>query len=824
MSTVTVDLSKATPITPAPATGGAAPPVTVDMSKATPVQPPEEKEGFGGWLEGLGHMMRPVLPGGMQADLTPPTIGAAKAEGGGMGGLLDFMRWLGMKYIGAPGEGDLRGAFQQNYLKQHPGAQQDEIDQAYQQTAQQKVNDHMKDAADFLRKGTEPQGAGENIGYGLALAGEGEALPEMGAEDLLRIAGTRGMKAADMLANTKDLAATLTKNPTAAKYMAIGIKAAKVAAEESAKMYGQTYLHTEDPEEARKAAMIGGGLGLAAGGSEVGAQALRDRFGTKTIKIGSVEMPALARQVNEKGFAVPGRAEEAPKIQAAQEAGFQQVVGHTAREATRNALTAINETRPMLTPISDESRLLQAPPIERPTFTVEGVPTTETQEGSLTQRAEPIPGREMTAGYGGPPQPGFGPSFTPGSPFQNAPEPVPGHMHPVPDITGPTPEEVLGGQTPRPPAASPGRGDVVGGGGPLTTNSLPEAEGWLSRFNQITSSPDFEKLPAARQTAILGQQKALQDQLDMFYAGYKGHPAYTQRFTPIDPDEAANQVHTFGDAAAQVEAAAKPVYQRLDQLSNGEFTKLRQQSQAAKATMRRAGSIDAYDAAEERYHQANAAIGDLIDRSSPNMTQQDYQATRNAWRQSRRLDELDTIFERMMNGVTHEEGEIGMPRYIDKARVKPIQKFLDSGTNQEQIQQLIGREGIINLKNVTNLLSERATSSTSQNLMRETMMQLMGHFGRYGYGALAGGALAGVLGMDVRGGAAAGAVTADALRWGWRYAATTPRVGQMVDMAVRNQVGTKVAAPLIARAIAQAAGLFKPDQKQEENQEEGGEK
>jgi hypothetical protein len=64
--------------------------------------------------------------------------------------------------------------------------------------------------------------------------------------------------------------------------------------------------------------------------------------------------------------------------------------------------------------------------------------------------------------------------------------------------------------------------------------------------------------------------------------------------------------------------------------------------------------------------------------------------------------------------------------------------------------------------------------------------------------------------MNPAEGAFAGGVTADALRWGWRYAATTPRVGQMIDMAVRNGVTTKIAAPLIARAIAQAAGLFKP--------------
>jgi hypothetical protein len=202
------------------------------------------------------------------------------------------------------------------------------------------------------------------------------------------------------------------------------------------------------------------------------------------------------------------------------------------------------------------------------------------------------------------------------------------------------------------------------------------------------------------------------------------------------------------------------------------------------------------------------------------MTQEDYQAARNAWRQSRRLDELDTVFERMMNGVTYEEGEMGMPRFVEKARTKAIQNFLDIGTNQQQIGDLIGREGIINLKNVTNLLSDRATSQPAQKMVMETVGVIAKRFGHAGYGAAAGGLGAKLLGGDPYTASLAGGVTADALRRAWRYAATTPKVGQMIDMAVRSQVAPKIAAPLIARVLAQAAGLYKPGQEPEPGQEQ----
>jgi hypothetical protein len=767
-----------------------------------PPTPPQQSEGFGGWLEGLGKVMRPVqmpgLGGTVQADLTPQTIGAGKSVGGGLSTVLDFMHWLGMKYIGAGGTmsgySPTEDAFRSDYLKQHPGAPEDEIGKAYQQTAQQKVNDHMQDASAWLRRGTEPIGAGENVGYFGEQAGEMGLMPELAAEDLFRLAGKPGMKVADQLANTKDLAKALTDNPAVRKYLAIGIKATKTAAEEGGKLYGQTYLHTEDPDEAARAGRLGLGMGAAAGGLEVGAQAWRDKFGTKNIKIGPVEIPALARQVNEKGFAEPGRAEEAPKIQAAQEAGFNEVIGHTARDATRSALSALNESRPLVPTITDEARLLGAPgAVPRPQFTIEGTPITEVAQGPLTQRAEEIPERTATASYGAPPSPGFGPSFTPRSAWQGN-KPVPGHLHPG--------EE----------ASAAARRDVVGGGGTMSTSSLPEAEGWLHRYEEAQMRPEYDDMPPERQAEIERQRKSLQDQLDMFYGENQpaGHPAYTQRFQPVDVDDAAKQVHTFGDASAQIEAAAKPVYQRLDQLSNGDFTKLRQQSQGAKRLMRRATTTESFEKAQQNYYEANNEITALIDRSSPHITQEDYQATRNAWRQARRLDELDTVFERMMNGVTHEEGAMGMPRYLEKARTKAIQNYLDTGTNQQQIGDLIGREGIINLKNVTNLLSDRATSQTAQKMMWETTKLIAQRVQYAGYGAAAGHVAARLVGMNPAEGAFAGGVTADALRWGWRYAATTPRVGQMIDMAVRNGVTTKIAAPLIARAIAQAAGLFKP--------------
>lgn len=652
---------------------------------------------------------------------------------------------------------------------------------------------HMQDAANWLRTGGEAEGVWENIGA----AGE-QVLEYIGTDGLLKLAGpaakgtetgARIVDAAKNLKGAQQVAEFLSAHPKIAGLVGIGLKASK----DALTMGGQGYAHTEDPHQAAVAAALGAGANVAGEAVELGAARWLAKKGPKTIKVGPFEAPALNRQVNEKGFAVPGRADEAPEIQQAQEQLFHNVVGHTAREATATALDRINEMRPVYPATEEAARMLPAGEDAEPfTFTLQGTPTVEGTTGEMVQSAAKVPGRAAFKE----------PQYTTAS----APtrEPIrPG---------GPTAAEGQQGADIRTATTPEAAADTARGGGNLQSTSPSEAEGWLRQIEDLQQTPEYSKLSESQQNAIESQRQQLADQLKVYYSS-----AYTRsRFQPVNVGEAAGSVNTFGDAAAQVEGAAKPVYERLDQISNGDFNKYKEAAKQAQAVMRRTTTMDAYEDAQKRFTEANGAINDLIDSHRSQISFEDYMTAKNAWRDSSRLDEMHNLVERMLNGVTYEEGAQGMPRFIERTRTKSIQDYLNKGTNQEQIEGLIGKEGVRNLKNVTNLLSDSKTTRATQGLGREVYMELARRAGKAGAGAFAGSVIAPHFGLSPWQGAVGGAAASDGLRWILRTAAISPRIGNMLESAIRNEVSTKIAAPLIARTIAQMKGAMEPPQQEEE--------
>jgi hypothetical protein len=147
-------------------------------------------------------------------------------------------------------------------------------------------------------------------------------------------------------------------------------------------------------------------------------------------------------------------------------------------------------------------------------------------------------------------------------------------------------------------------------------------------------------------------------------------------------------------------------------------------------------------------------------------------------------------------------------------RAKSLENYLNKGTNRAQIEQLIGKEGVENLKDLSLLLSKADTARTTTGVLKNVVLQLRGHATS---GGMIGGLLAHMLGLDWETGAAvgvAGALATDGARWVLRDATTNPRIGRTISYAARNGIRPQVYAPLIARMIAV------PFQEQQEQQPE----
>jgi hypothetical protein len=505
------------------------------------------------------------------------------------------------------------------------------------------------------------------------------------------------------------------------------------------------------------------------------------------VNIAGVDIPVLASQLNEAKMPIEGGAEGAPKMAAGQQEGAQQAIGNVAKNATQTALDRVNQTRPAIAATTDAARMLPAPEGAQPfTFTLGGTPTAEEPTGQIAHPAGKV--QQPAA---------FPPKFTTAS----GPEPVAGGE-------GTTGADV---STATPPEA---RGETVGGGGVLQTTNPATAESWLRQLEEVEQSSAFKSLKPAQQEAISAERGRLADQLGMYHAS-----PYAQHFGQVDTENALSHVRTFGDAADQIQAAVKPVYEKLDQVSNGDFNKYNQAAKQALRIMRSATSTDAYEAAEQRYREATGAIDDLINRHAGDVSTKDYSAAKMAWRDSSRLNELHSVFERMMNGITAEESDQGLSRVMT-GRTKQLEAYLSKGQNREQIEGLIGTDGVTNLKKLTQLMSKANTNRQTVSAAREIYNRIAEHARVGGGGGLIGGAVAHWMGAPWYEGMLAGAATTEGIRAVMRDAMTNPRIGNLLDYAVEHGVSPAVYAPLIARAIVEPLEEPEPQQPEQTDQEE----
>jgi hypothetical protein len=749
--------------------------------------------------------------------------GGLKSAASGLGGLVHLAHW-----ITAPHQED----FQLRYLAEHPAAKPEEIQNAWQQQQQANTADHLQKAGDWLREGTEPKGIAENIGA----IGE-QVLEYLSGERLLGLAGRagaaaegaqtvgRGAMATNRLKNAQELASTLAKNPKAAGYLAVGIRAVQSAAGVGA----QTMLHTEDPEQAQHAAELGGGTEVALEPLAAAGRYLMRNAPQYVERLGQ-KFPVLASQLNKEGKITQGNvATMAPGVHGEQQQALPGMVQNLAHRATSNAIEAINAGRPVYKATEETARMLPAPEGAQPmTFSLDMGPTQEGREGSLTTNAEQIPRTHTSltpenrgnvpteySREGGEPeyvQPaGPGGAWSERTGRSWAERRAPGYMHPSGEVEGQADVATGGGrwQTTDPRDAIKMRGQLERG--------MEATENELAALREKQGGAGFEKLPQSERDAInkrvdqlnavreRGTQnlKTLNDQLDMYY-----NSPYAQRFGPEDLEGMLKQTADFGEAQDQLEHAAKPVYSVLDQASGGEFTKFNNQYKQAQKVLSRPATIEAADAAQARMEEAERNINGLIDRHRDQISHDDYMAAKNTWRRAARLGDLHSLVEGMMNGITGEESAMGHERVMVSGSAKNFEKYLAKGTNRAQVEELIGKDGIADLKETVGMFSsaqnKRAMARVGKNVAEYMLKQ--GWIGK-GIGGTVGagvGAAAGYF-FGIPGGGYAGSLAGmtavEGLRNILRYSTVNPNVGRMLRYAASHDIDPRIYAPLISRAI-----------------------
>jgi hypothetical protein len=617
----------------------------------------------------------------------------------------------------------------------------------------------------------------------------------------------KGLSGAQKLAKVAPVLATLEKFPKTARVLAAAIRQGTVGATQ-AKLKGAT---TSDAlESGAITGGIGGAAELAIPALYSGAKNLIEKIrpGTTTL-FGGETIPVLASQMPGADAAATRAATtaNAPEVAAAQQGGGMRSIQNVAQRAASDSLDRVNALRRTAPPITDASRMLPAP-AEPFQFHIDGPPTTEATEGETTPLARKRQiGTNVVAGKGSA-------AGTPVFTDQNISAftfPTVGDEAPLPEVSdlgnqpdGNHREPVWQFLTGTKPGAGEAGHDVIAGGGQLVTSDPAAAQSALSRLEELAGSDKnppsdvFKSLPAEQQAHIVEARNSLQDQLGM----YHGVNTLGSHFEPVDVAGALQHVTNFGEAADQIQAAVKPIYQKLDEVSGGQFTALRNQAKAASKVMFQPGSVDAYEKALDSKQAAEQGIQDLFNRHSGDVNRVELQTANSAWRDSVVLDNLHSTVEGAIKGAPQNIADsLGTNRLIrGNSLTTRLNKLLQS-TPQADVERVIGRDGLENLYRVGDLLSKPETAIPTQNVAKEIARELVKRVGR---GAFIGGLLGHVVGHSYEG-ALLGAGAEDATRYVLRQAAINPRVGVMVDRAVRHQVSPRIFAPLIAGEIDQPA-------------------
>jgi hypothetical protein len=621
-----------------------------------------------------------------------------------------------------------------------------------------KVTGH--EGEDWLqREAAKPtEGTYQAIGKG------GEAVGEFfGGEEILSMLGRAGMalSGAEKLKLGGQVASIVNKVPMLGKLLRIGAETVKSGAVAGGQEYAKT---GGDSGAAADTGMLTGGLtaGLGLTG-EVAAAAGRGLIklapGARTME-GAI-IPYLQSQVNKAGKFIEGGdiSEIAPKIAADQQAAAQQVIKNVAARATGKVLDILNDSRQYLSRLSP-------------------------------QAAESVP--EST------------------SPFRF-------ELSAKPKITAPTEAEAAAAEAQS--AADQKTLDTLGdkraegkltaaeqqqwqqawdreSGQARTTPSLAQATRAHSDLHDLYMSDEFDQMSKADQNAITEVRDRLRDQIDMHHA--------SSRFDPINTADMVANTDTFGHTADHIEGTIQPVIAKMDQVSKGAIVAAQRAVATASDAVRNARSVDAFKDATKALTDRQQDLTGLLNRYSSAVSGADFDAVNKAMPYVQQFRSLHSTFEHMMNGVTWEEAtKDGLSRVMTGS-ARNFQDWLDNPANSKMLDDMVGRDSRVNLKQLTQLMSkvqpQRHMAEAAKNISAiiDAIPSLRGHT-----------AGAGVLGLLLHGagvspeGIATLAAGAAGTRYVIRQAATNPNVGRMLTYAVTHGVAPDVYAPLIARTIAE---------------------
>ncbi len=348
---------------------------------------------------------------------------------------------------------------------------------------------------------------------------------------------------------------------------------------------------------------------------------------------------------------------------------------------------------------------------------------------------------------------------------------------------------------------TPGSTDGNLAGGTVTTTDAAAAHAHLANLDSILESNSAGNLSGLKQRQLQAAADSVRSQI----ADEGAYRARMSHFDPIDSAGAASKVGNFADAAAQIEGGVSDVYSKLDQVSDGDWGRLRTQEQKAVQMSRNAATPEAADAADARLADIRQQMQKVFDSNRDQISPAEWRTANGAWKDAATLKDIHSTLERSYNGVDQDVADAtGIDRTL-KGGTK-LNKSLQNLLNKrgDDVRRVIGQDGVNNLYRISDLLTNPKTGPQTKGLFQGVGALMRHHNIHLGPGGIIGGVAGGAL-SHVTGGAVnslsgglAGVAAESAIRRALASAAANPAIAERLAYAAQNNVSHRIAAPLLA--------------------------
>lgn len=255
-------------------------------------------------------------------------------------------------------------------------------------------------------------------------------------------------------------------------------------------------------------------------------------------------------------------------------------------------------------------------------------------------------------------------------------------------------------------------------------------------------------------------------------------------FEPIDSQGEVQNVRSFGEAADVIRKHAAPIFQKLDDLTNGEYTRLR------------GIRDDAYAINDYRgVNAAEKAITDLFPTIYNKVDSLDYNAGKSAWRTSKILDAVHNEVSKAFNIQDVRLAEDAGPdvwRGISGRRLTSGVNRLVRDYGRTPLEKVIGSDGLTGLLRLGHLTQSPQAAAEFGQKVGDAANELVG-------------------------GPASAAKLPGYANWMRKVLlhrmAVSPKFANAVDFAVSNRVPGAAYAPILRKMV----GLSTQQQQEEQN-------